>query len=581
MTRTLAVTIGQHSERGRKDANQDFHGALVPEGAVLRLKGVAALVADGISSSSLGAVASETAVKSFLSDYYATPDSWTVRTAARRVLAATNSWLHAQTRSATDPSDRDRGCVTTFSALVLRSRTAHVFHVGDARVCRVAGRSLEQITEDHRVVVSVEESYLGRALGANAQVEIDCIAVPVEEGDVFLLTTDGVHEHLRPHVIAEAITGAGDDLQGAARRIVDAAYEAGSGDNLTALIVRIDTLPEGEPDEVVGRVGDLPPAPLLEPPVLFDGYEVSRRLHAGGRGQVYLATDRETGARVALKVPGIEQRGDPDYLRHFMMEEWIARRLDSPHILKAHANTKPRSHLYTVMRYIEGQTLAQWMADHRDPDLETVRGLVEQIGRGLQAFHRREMVHGDLRPDNVLIDAAGTVQIIDFGATRVAGLVEEGGQADEALPQGALQYTAPECFLGYAPSPQSDLFALGVIAYQMLTGRLPYGGEAARARSARLQKKLRYVPALHARPLLPVWVDGALRRATHPDPRKRYEVPSELLHDLRHPNPAFADLRRVPLIERDPLLFWKGLSLLLGVAVIALTAMLVLHPLGR
>jgi serine/threonine protein phosphatase PrpC len=580
MTRTLTVTIGQHSERGRKDANQDFHGVLVPEGAVLRLKGVAALVADGISSSSLGAVASETAVKSFLSDYYATPDSWSVRSAAKRVLAATNSWLHAQTRAAAEPGDRDRGCVTPLSALVLRSRTAHVFHVGDARVCRVAGRSLEQITEDHRVVVSSEESYLGRALGANGQVEIDCLSLPVEEGDVFVLTTDGVHEHLRPRSIADAITVAGDDLQGAARRIVDAAYEAGSGDNLTALIVRIDSLPEGEPDEVVGSVGDLPPAPLLEPPVVFDGYDVSRRLHAGGRGQVYLATDRENGALVALKVPGIELRSDPDYLRHFLMEEWIARRLDSPHILKAHPSPRPRSHLYTVMRYVEGRTLAQWIADHPAPDLDTVRGIVEQIGRGLQAFHRREMVHGDLRPDNVMIDASGTVQIIDFGATRVAGLVE-GGRGDDALPQGALQYTAPECFLGHPPSPGSDLFALGVIAYQMLTGRLPYGGDAARARTPRLQRKLRYVSALHARPLLPTWVDGALRRATHPDPRRRYEVPSELLHDLRHPNPALSDARRVPLIERDPLLFWKGLSLLLGVSVVVLLAVLVLRPVGH
>ena len=578
MTGTLAVTIGQHSERGRKDANQDFHGALVPGGAVLRLKGAAAVVADGISSSSLGAMASETAVKSFLSDYYATPDSWSVRHAAKRVVSATNSWLHAQTRAAAEPGDRDRGCVTTFTALVLRSRTAHIFHVGDARVCRVAGRSLEQITEDHRVVVSAEESYLGRALGANASVELDCLAVPVEEGDVFVLTTDGVHEHLRPRAIAEAIAGAGDDLQGAARRIVDAAYEAGSGDNLTALILRIDGLPEGEPGEVLSSVGDLPPAPILEPPASFDGYDVSRRLHAGGRGQVYLATDRESGARVALKVPGIEQRGDADYLRHFMMEEWIARRLDSPHVLKAHPVTRPRSHLYTVMRYVEGRTLAQWMADHREPDLETVRRIVEQIGRGLQAFHRREMVHGDLRPENVLIDASGTVQIIDFGATRVAGLVEDTGRADDALPQGAVQYTAPECFLGHPPSPGSDLFALGVIAYQMLTGRLPYGGHAARARTARLQRKLRYVSARHARPLLPAWVDGALRRATHPDPMRRYEVPSELLHDLRQPNPALGDTRRVPLIERDPLVFWKGLSLLLAVTVVVLLATLVLRP---
>ncbi len=574
MTRTLTVTIGQHSERGRKDENQDFHGALVPDGPALGLKGIAALVADGISSSALGAVASETAVKSFLTDYYATPETWTVRSAAKRVIAATNSWLHAQTRRAAEPGNADRGCVTTLSALVLRSRTAHIFHCGDSRISRLAGRALEQITEDHRVVISSRESYLGRALGADAHVEIDCFSVPVQAGDVFLLTTDGVHEHLRARDIAEIVASAGSDLQGAARRIVDAAYETGSDDNLTALIVRIDTLPEGEPGEVLGEVGDLPPAPLLEPPCHFDGYDIERRLHAGGRGHVYLATDGETGARVALKVPGLELRGDRDYLRHFMMEEWIARRLDSPHVLKAYDRDGPRSHLYTVMRYVEGRTLAQWMADHREPHLETVREIVEQIARGLQAFHRREMVHGDLRPENVLIDKAGTVVIVDFGATRVAGLVEEGGRTDDALPQGAIQYTAPECFLGYAPSPGSDIFALGILAYQMLTGRLPYGGEAARARTAGRQKRLRYVSARHARPLLPAWVDGSLRRATHPDPARRYDVLSELVHDLRHPNPAFSETRGVPLIERDPLVFWRGLSLVLGVTVIVLLALL-------
>ncbi|GJE39728.1 bifunctional protein-serine/threonine kinase/phosphatase [Methylobacterium persicinum] len=577
MTRTLTVSIGQHSERGRKDANQDFHGVLVPEGPALRLKGIAAVVADGISSSALGAMASETAVKSFLSDYYATPDSWTVRSAAKRVLAATNSWLYAQTRRAAEPGDSDRGCVTTLSALVLRSRTAHVFHAGDTRISRLAGRSLEQITEDHRVVVSNHENYLGRALGVSPQVEFNCVSVPVQVGDVFVLTSDGVHEHLRPRDIAEAISSAGVDLQSAARRIVDAAYETGSGDNLTALIVRIESLPEGEPDEIVGEVGDLPPAPLLEPPTRFDGYDILRRLHAGSRGHVYLAVDPGSGERVALKVPGIELRGDRDYLRHFTMEEWIARRLDSPHVLKAHGRITPRSHLYTVMRYVEGRTLAQWMADHREPDLETVRRLVEQIARGLQAFHRREMIHGDLRPENVLIDTAGTVQIIDFGATRVAGLVEEGGRTDDALPQGAIQYTAPECFLGDPPSPVSDIFALGVLAYQMLTGRLPYGGDAARARTARRQRRLRYVSARHARPLLPAWVDGALRRATHPDPQRRYEVLSEFVHDLRHPNPALAETRGVPLMERDPILFWRGLCLVLGVTVVVLLAILVLR----
>ncbi len=575
----LTVSIGQHSTAGRKEANQDFHGSVVPAQPTLGLKGIAVALADGISSSAAGAAASETAVKSFLSDFYATPDTWSVKNAAQRVIAATNSWLYAETRRGLDPNDPDRGHVTTFDALVLKARTAHILHVGDGRIARVSGRTLEQLTEDHRVVVSAAESYLGRALGAGARVEIDYRAVGIEAGDVFVLTTDGVHEHVRPRDLVSLLAAAEDDLDAAARAIVAAALAAGSPDNLTIQIVRVETLPESEPADLLGDVGGLDPAPLLDAPAEFDGYRLLRILHSGPRSRVYLAADAETGTQVALKVLSLDLRDDPAQRKRLVMEEWIARRIDSPHVLKAHPQTRRRSHLYTVMRYVEGQTLTQWMRDHPAPELETVRGLVEQLARGVQAFHRREMVHQDLRPDNVLIDVSGTVQVIDFGATKVAGVVEGDPLTDPAEILGTVQYTAPECFLGEPSTAGSDVFAVGILAYQMLTGRLPYGDAVPRARSRAAQRKLRYVPATAARPLLPAWVDGALRKAVHPNPVRRYQALSEFIHDLRHPNPAFTERGRASLLERDPLLFWKLLALVLGIVALVLAAILVSRPL--
>jgi len=573
----LIVTIGQASAAGRKEANQDFHGALVPSQPALGLKGIAVAVADGISSSAVGALASETAVKSFLSDYYATPDTWSVKSSAQRVIAATNSWLYAQTRRGRDPHDPDKGYVTTFDALVLKARTAHLFHVGDARIWRVDGRSLEQLTEDHRVVVSAAESYLGRALGAGGHVEIDYHAVRVEAGDVFVLTTDGVHEHVRPREVAAMIAAAGDDLDAAARAIVQAAFEAGSADNLTVQIVRIEAVPDGDPADLLGGVAGLDPAPLLDPPAEFDGYRLLRTLHSGPRSRVYLAIDAETGDPVALKVLSLDLRDDPAQRKRFALEEWIARRIDSLHVLKAHPQARRRSHLYTVMRYVEGQTLTQWMRDHAAPELEAVRGLIEQLAKGVQAFHRREMVHQDLRPDNVLIDRAGTVQVIDFGATKVAGVVEGDPRIEAAEILGTVQYTAPECFLGEPSTAGADIFAVGVIAYQMLTGRLPYGDRVPRALTRAAQRRLRYASARTTRPLLPAWVDGALRKAVHLDPARRYQALSEFIHDLRHPNPAFTETRRAALLERDPLLFWRLLSLVLGLIALGLAGILVAH----
>jgi serine/threonine protein kinase len=128
------------------------------------------------------------------------------------------------------------------------------------------------------------------------------------------------------------------------------------------------------------------------------------------------------------------------------MEEWIARRISHPHVLKPGGLNRKKQFLYVTTEYIEGCTLTQWMRDHPQPDLETVRNLIDQIARGLQAFHRLEMLHQDLRPDNILIDAAGTVKLIDFGSASVAGVVEAIAPAERGTMLGTPQYTAPEYF---------------------------------------------------------------------------------------------------------------------------------------
>src|SRR6186997_3127838 len=172
MSRELKISIGQHSDKGRKETNQDFHGALIPQEPLLSLKGIAIVLADGISSSNVSQIASQSTVKGFLADYYCTSEAWSVKTSAQRVIDATNSWLYAQTRRGRLGEDQDRGYVCTLSVMVLKSTTAHLFHIGDSRIYRVVGNALEQLTEDHRVVLSSEEIYLGRALGASGQVEI-------------------------------------------------------------------------------------------------------------------------------------------------------------------------------------------------------------------------------------------------------------------------------------------------------------------------------------------------------------------------------------------------------------------------
>src|SRR5882762_6044244 len=237
MPRELKISVGQYSDKGRKETNQDFYGVLIPEEPLLSMKGIAVVLADGISSSAVSRIASESAVKGFLTDYYCTSESWSVKTSAQRVLAATNSWLHSQTRRSQFPYEKDRGYVCTLSAIVIKSTSAHIFHVGDARVYRVDRHGLEQLTNDHRVIISSEQSYLGRALGVNPQIEIDYMMFRVEKGDIFVLVTDGIYEHVGDRHIARSIRDNAADLDKAAKAVVELAFELGSKDNLTVQIV--------------------------------------------------------------------------------------------------------------------------------------------------------------------------------------------------------------------------------------------------------------------------------------------------------------------------------------------------------
>jgi len=572
MGQELTISIGQCSETGCKEINQDFFGALTPVQPALSLKGISVVLADGISSSKVSQIAAESTVKSFMTDYYCTSDTWSVKTSALRVIRATNSWLFAETKRNIDAYDMDRGYVCTLSAMVLKSHMAHLFHVGDSRIYRLEGDSLEQLTEDHRTVVSSVQSYLARAIGMAQSVDVDYRAVPLKLGDVFVLATDGVYEHTNAKDIIKTIRAYRNDLDGAAKAIVATAFDNGSPDNLTLQIVRIDTLPEGDAHLAIEQSETLPAPPLLEAGKEFEGYRVLRPLHSNHRSHIYLVEDMESGEKAALKIPSVDLREDADYLRRFMMEDWVARRINSAHVMKAAPQSRARNYLYTVTEFIEGQTLAQWMIDNPKSGLETMRGIIEQITKGLRAFHRKEMLHQDLRPENIMIDGAGTVKIIDFGSTRVAGVLEVGPALEDEGILGTLQYAAPEYFIGEAGCRQSDYFSLGVIAYQMLTGKLPYGTQVSKTRTRAQQKKLKYISAQNYNPQVPDWIDVVLKKAMHPEPLKRYESLSEFTAELRTPNKNTMPNAHVPIAHRNPVAFWQATTVILAFVVLLLIA---------
>jgi serine/threonine protein phosphatase PrpC len=554
------VTIGQFSIAGRKPANEDSFGVLVPKPADAATRGIALAIADGLSSSAAAKQASETCVKSFLDDYYATPESWAVKRAVGTVLKAVNGWMFTQGQRLDTPG----GMATTFSGVVLKAATAHVFHVGDTQISLLRAGAIEPLTRDHRTRVAPAAGGLSRAIGVSPSVEIDYHSEPLEAGDILICTTDGVHDHVTAADMLRRIDTA-VDLDVAARAIVEAAFDRGSADNLTCQIVRVDE--PGVTDAAGHAVlsASLPFPPDLAPGMSFEGYDILRELHAGSRGQVYLVRDQASGATSVLKTPSMNFEDDKAYIEAFAREEWIGRLVTSPHVVQVLAQPRPRRFLYTVTEHIDGQTLRQWMHDHPRPPLEDVRHIVEQIAKGLRALHRKDIVHADLKADNVMIDRHGSVKLIDFGSARAAGLDETVSRSRQ--PAGADVSTPPEYLLGEKPSNRGDIFALGALAYEMLTGQLPYGRGFASRRDI---DRLTYVPAYTIRDDIPVWVDAALEQAVAKRPSARTEALSVLTENLRRPNPSLGFDRPRPLLERYPTAFWRSIALVEALAIIAL-----------
>lgn len=572
MTQQLRIRSGQFTSAGRKALNQDHLGIYQASASQVASKGIALALADGISSSQVSQIASQSAINSFFADYYGTSEAWSVKTSGQRVLAAINSWLYSQTRRSEHRYNLDKGYVCTFTGMVLKGHIGHIFHAGDSRVYQVHGQLLEPLTQDHRVQVSGQQHYLQRALGMGETLDLDYRQISLAVGACFVLCTDGIYEFVSDKDIANTCIDFNDDLDLAAKRLVERAYNNGSDDNLSVQIIRIEALPEPSAQSLHEQSSHLPLPPLLNAQDEFEGFRIERQLYSSARSHVYLAQQLSTQKRVVIKVPSQESYEDEAQLERFLLEDWIAKRIDNPHVLKAVALERNKTQAYIVTEYIEGQSLEQWLIDHPKPSLEQVRDIIEQIAKGLRAFHRLEMLHQDLRPANIMIDQHGNVKIIDFGSTWVAGLEELSSSISRHERLGTAQYSAPEYFIGDYGSERSDLFSLAVIAYQMLSGRLPYGNHLAKAHTRAAQKRLSYQSVCDEHRDTPIWMDFALRKALSIDPNKRYEVSSEFLLDMRRPNKAFAKQSKPPLLERNPTVFWQGVSAFLTLVIIALLA---------
>jgi serine/threonine protein phosphatase PrpC len=556
---TPRVSIGTHSAQGPRPRNEDFVGAVLGSQVAAERRDVAAAIADGIGSSKGGRVAAETTVRGFLDGFWDVPETMEVQRAGARILDSLNAWINAQGRQ--DANLVGMGC--TFTALVLRGRLAHLLHVGDTRAYRWSNDRLVRLTSDHVRDDRGQSPVLTRAVGIEPELRLDYTSHAVALHDRFLLCSDGVHGSLVDEAIADIlkIRSAPDDT---ARALTDAALEAGSTDNCTALVLDVVALPTARSEDVGTHISRLPLIAVPQVGDAVDGFVLNVLVSDGRYSRIFGAVDDVDGGPVALKFPKPQVAAVETHHAAFVREAWVGTRVTSPWV--AHVIELPpgrQTCLYTVMPLYTGELLESRISRQPAVGLEEGRSIAVRLAHAAAALHRADIIHRDIKPDNVMLETEGSLKLLDLGVVRLPGLEDF---APEHIP-GTTAYMAPEMFRGEADNVATDIYALGVTLFRMFTGTFPYGNVDATSQPR--QERPRDLATL--RPDLPAWVQAALGRATALDPAERFRDMTELAHDFEA-GPAYAPppaRRPLTLYERSPVRFWQVVSALLAIALAA------------
>ena len=553
---TLKFTVGESSQTGSRSRNEDYVGVVTPSDSFgdtlgdsqLTTKGALFAVADGVSGNAGGREAAEMTVRTVSADYYATPDTWQTHMALDKVLAAANRWVLAQAAANRDMT----GMATTLSLMVLKGQRYVMAHVGDTRIYRLRNKVLEQLTSDHVWDSPDMRHVLKRAVGLDKHLSVDFAEGLLEVGDIYAIMSDGAWEPLGEQAIHRGMMKF-DSPQMISDHLTKTALANGGQDNSTALVVRIDAIGSDGLGDLLSDATSLSVPPKLKVGELLDGFEVLEILH-DSRATILYKVRNQTGQLFVLKTLQPLLATDIDSCQALMNEEWLAKRVVAqcvPQVLPLALGQ--RKHLYYVMTWHDGATLQQRLDSGHHFTVNGVAKIGTDLARGLSMLHRLNIVHRDIKPDNIHIGADQRLRILDLGVA----LNTTVGTPDSMENPGTPSYMAPELFEGNTADIATDIYAAGVTLYYLLTRKYPYG-EIEPFQTPRFGEPVR--PTRY-RPEIPSWLENIVLKAIARDAEKRFETADEMLHALEHGEFKPIALQRTPLIARARLLKWQWIAI--------------------
>ncbi|MDB5929859.1 MAG: protein kinase [Polaromonas sp.] len=556
------IDIGFATLAGRKPLNEDFCAAMLPEPGQEGMGSIVA-IADGVSTGGMGKEAAQTTVTSLVRDYYATPETWDTTVALDRIIRAQNTWLAGINRRRAPVMG-----LTTLTALVLRGQSYAVAHVGDSRAYLLRAGKILQLTHDHVVNHPDFRHQLLRSVGAEDHVVADYLQGELLVGDVFLLATDGVHGVLSDSRL-QALAGGqdGPSAQQASRALVDAALAAGSHDNITAIVVRVLGLLEATLEDAHRSAQSLPIPPRLKLGETLDGLRVTAQVADSGVNLIYQVQDGSDGVLYALKTLNPARAHDAQERAMLAHEAWLALRMQTgraaDHLVHLHERLpggRERSAFYLLYDWHAGESLQQQLDRGQRLGIQQALAVATQTAQALGRLHRQCVIHRDIKPANLHQGEDGVLRLLDLGVA-LSGREPE---AMRRLHAGTPSFINPEQW-GFSlqgtggaeelPDAQSDLFALGVTLYQLLTARLPYG-EVLPYQAGRYYRDP--LPPSRINREVPIWLDHIVLKAVARDKRRRFETAEELLLALeRGASRPLTAPQPSALMARDPTAIWK------------------------
>lgn len=280
----------------------------------------------------------------------------------------------------------------------------------------------------------------------------------------------------------------------------------------------------------------------------FDNrYEIIRRLGSGGMADVYLARDTHLGRDVAIKILYKRYANDEEFVARFRQEAQSAAGLNHPHIVSIYDRGEADGSYYIAMEYLEGQSLKDLIAEKGRLEPAEAIGIAEQILQALQFAHEHQVIHRDIKPHNIVINGRRQVKVTDFGIAR-AGSSSRMTETGSII--GTAQYLSPEQAKGKAVEQGSDLYSLGVVLYEMLTGQVPFEGENPVAIALKHLSD-EPVPPQALVPEIPDNLNNVVMRSLAKDPRDRYQTAEEFLADLERCRRDLPVVAPVPLSDSE------------------------------